>query len=288
MIQHIVSKLLSESLLSLYPIFVKNIGLPLEIQLWSRFFSFVCISVFFANSSFLWNHVFSGIGLLLSFITSIHILTTYLGFQRLESGIAYSVFYMYPLFIQLIAYQKIHPMMFVQFLGVLVLSWESYKVPQKKEDDDDDASMGQASKNKDWKTILFPILMVLVAALTEALIYFTVRRIKTDNPWNHIFISYCFGAIVLSIFNYQKIMEMKFEIGDKSMISLGINIFIGLFGYLLRFYSMSHIGPFLYSSLSYFGIVMAFFYGWMFQGDAMTLYKTIGTCMIVLPNFWYV
>ena len=282
MIQYIVSKLLSESLLSLYPIFVKNIGLPLEIQIWSRFFSFVCISVFFANNSFLWNNVFSKFGLLLSFITSIHILTTYIGFKGLESGIAYSVFYMYPLFIQLIAFQKIHPMMFVQFFGVLLLSWES---SYKKEDVDN--NMEGLPKYENWKTIGIPIVMVLLAALTEALIYFTVRRIKTDNPWNHIFISYFFGAIVLSIINYKKIMEIKIDFGDKSMISLGINVFIGLFGYLLRFYSMSHIEPFLYSSLSYFGIVMAFFYGWIFQGDAITLYKTIGTSMIILPNFLY-
>lgn len=45
----IYSKLISESLLSLYPIFVKKINLPIDIQLWIRLISYVLISLFFIN-----------------------------------------------------------------------------------------------------------------------------------------------------------------------------------------------------------------------------------------------
>ena len=34
----IIIKILSEALLSLYPVFVKNIDLALDLQVWSRFF----------------------------------------------------------------------------------------------------------------------------------------------------------------------------------------------------------------------------------------------------------
>ena len=57
----IASKIAAESLLSLYPVFVKNIGLPVSIQLWSRCFTYVVISLFFLKYSTLWKNVFSKI-----------------------------------------------------------------------------------------------------------------------------------------------------------------------------------------------------------------------------------
>ena len=52
MILYILSKLLSESLLSLYPIFVKFINIPLELRLWSRFLTYILFSSFFINFDF--------------------------------------------------------------------------------------------------------------------------------------------------------------------------------------------------------------------------------------------
>ena len=43
MFYEIASKLVSESLLSLYPVIVKNLAIPIEMQLWSRFFTYVVI-----------------------------------------------------------------------------------------------------------------------------------------------------------------------------------------------------------------------------------------------------
>ena len=55
----IYSKILSESLLSLYPIFIKKINLPLDIQLWSRLITFVLVTLFFINYSWVSNNIFS-------------------------------------------------------------------------------------------------------------------------------------------------------------------------------------------------------------------------------------
>ena len=38
--------------------------------------------------------------------------------------------------------------------------------------------------------------MMIIAAFTEALIYFLVKKLDTKNNWNHIFISYALSAIV--------------------------------------------------------------------------------------------
>ena len=61
----ILSKILSESLLSLYPIFVKYINLPIGIQLWSRFFTYVIVSCLFVNWSFIIKNLFSKYGIIL-------------------------------------------------------------------------------------------------------------------------------------------------------------------------------------------------------------------------------
>ena len=49
------------------------------------------------------------------------------------------------------------------------------------------------------------IIMILLAAFTEALIFFIIKNIKTENSWNHVFLSYGIGAIILTIY----LMKLK-------------------------------------------------------------------------------
>lgn len=261
MILEILSKLASESLLSLYPIFVKNIGLPLILQTWSRCFSYAVISAIFIDYPFVWKTLFTKSGLLLAGVTMIHIYTSYRGFEILDSGIAYSIFYLYPIMILLMAGQTIHPVMGLSILGVVLL----------------------VSNNKiDIATSQIGIIMVLLAAFTEAIIYFLVRDIKTTNNWNHIFISYFLGSIVLSAYFWDTIVVMKLN-GRLSM-SLVINCFIGLIGYLLRFFAISRLDTMVYAILSYFGIVMAFVYGVFINNESINLQKIIGASLIIISN----
>ena len=127
------------------------------------------------------------------------------------------------------------------------------------------------------------VIMILLAAFTESVIYFLVRDIKTLNNWNHIFISYFLGAIVLSGLFYDKIAAMNLT-GRLSM-SLGINSVIGLTGYLLRFYAVSRLDTMIYAPLSYFGIVMSFIYGFI-NGDVFTIQKMIGASLIIIANLF--
>lgn len=263
----ILSKLISESLLSLYPVFVKNIGLSLDLQLWSRCFSYAFISLLFIDYKYIFNTLFSRSGILLSLITVIHIYVSYRGFELLESGISYSIFYLYPLFILLLAGKPIHPVFFFMVLGTVILLMDLQTI----------GKMMDIHKTEGF-------IMILLAALTEAFIYFVVRRIKTDNHWNHIFISYFLGAIVLSVTFWDKLREIKVE--SILSLSLIINICIGLFGYLLRFFAMSNLDTAIYASLSYIGIVMAYVYGLIFNGEAITIQKIIGTMLIIFPNIY--
>lgn len=257
MIVGIASKVLAESLTSLYPVFVKNIGLPLEIQLWSRCFTYVAVSLLFINYRTIWKNLFSIMGLLLSFITMVHIYTSYQGFLLLESGTAYTLFYLYPLFIVLLSGEPFNPLFILSsMLGVVLLT----------------GAFQQSVSG-------YGVLMILLAAITEALIYFVVREISTSN-WHHIFISYIWGAILLTVYYWKKIQIKNTNLSA----SLFINGIIGALGYWLRFYSMGVLNPIVYALLSYVGIVMSFVYGWKLNAEKITAYKAIGVICILIPN----
>lgn len=285
MFSAIFSKLVAEGLLSLYPIFVKNIGLPLSLQVWSRVFSYTAISAFFIDYPFVLQNLFSKNGILLSLITLIHIYTSYRGFQLLESGVSYTLFYIYPILILLFSKQGLHPVMLLSLLGVFLLSYSpAHDQPTDKSANKSAVSPAPTDKSTPWNPEGY--IMILLAALTEALIYFVVRNIKTENSWNHIFLSYFLGAGILSVGFSPQILGMN--LNSSLSWSLGINVVIGLFGYLLRFFAISRLEPILYAPLSYFGVFMAYVYGIFIQKDTITLQKILGTLMIILPNVYLV
>ena len=274
----ILSKILSESLLSLYPIFVKYINLPIGIQLWSRFFTYVIVSCLFVNWSFIIKNLFSKYGIILSLVTILHVYTSYRGFQLLESGIAYVLFYTYPLMIILLSGEKINYVIILALIGVILLSQE--KMESYKNEDNNIFKKKDVIEYFKYEGIL----MILLSAFTEALIYFIVRDIKTDNNWNHLFISYGLGALLLTFYFFKDIKNIK--ISKTISVSMIINLILGLFGYLLRYYAISNLNVKLYSSLSYFGILMAYVYGMIINKDIITVKKIIGSLLIIIPNLY--
>jgi len=288
MITEIISKITSESLLSLYPTIVKNIDIPFDMKLWTRFVPYSLISLLFIDYKFIKENLFSKAGLLLSFITMIHIYTSYKGFEGLESGVAYTIFYMYPLMILLMAGEKITPIMLIPLIGVGLLVYESNN--ENMESKDKVENLEEKGDEKEEKTpenenlLMFSVFMVFLAALTEALLYFIVRDLKTNNNWNHLFISYFFGAILLSGSLLTKLKQVS--VNGLLTTSFVLNIVIGLFGYLLRFYATTRLEPSVYAPLSYIGIIMSHIYGLYFNGDIMTWKKMLGTILIIIPNVY--
>jgi drug/metabolite transporter (DMT)-like permease len=294
MIQEILAKIISEALLSLYPIFVKFINIPIVLQIWSRFITYSFISLFFINWKYIFSNIFSKNGLLLSLITIIHVYVSYRGFQLLESGISYVIFYTYPLFILLFAGKKVNILTIgLILLGVYLLSQNS----NKKEEIDESFVKNENDKifkKNDEKEYFWQegVIMILLAAITEAFIYFLVLNLKTENNWNHIFISYFFGAFAISAYyltkkdlNVTDTISIKNNSKITVYISLLINGIIGLFGYVLRFYAIGRLNTTVYAMLSYLGIIMAYVYGVIFNKDDITFQKIIGSLLILIPIF---
>ncbi len=303
----IFSKLSSESLLSLYPVFVKNINLPLFVQLESRLLIYVIISLIFCNLPFIRKHIFTYYGLLLGFTNLLHIYTSYRGFQLLESGVSYTLFYTYPIMIILLSGLPFHIKtifsILIALLGVYLLSYDevkaiqSYENFEEKKNENELTELAKASSLTSVPTELKEkfsyegFVMIFFAAFTEALIYFQVRHIKTDNNWNHVFISYFLGMVIMTVYLF--FTEKKEIIQDKELIkrfsiAMLINAVIGSLGYFLRFFAATRLQPVLYAILSYFGIFMSFIYGIFFNKDKITIKKIIGALLIIVSNFFLI
>lgn len=274
----IFSKLLAESLLSFYSIFVKKITVDLTMQIWSRFFTYFIISAFFVDWDFIRKSIVSAQGLLLSLVTIIHVYSSYRSFQLLDSGVATTLYYIYPIIILLFSGTVISPILLVSIFGVYLISTDLKKPSETP-------PTTTATKPHFWNE---GIIAAFVAAITEAIIFFLVKDLKTMNNWNHLFLSYFFGAIALTMYLWHNIATIPLSGGLSSgiLISLMVNAFIGLFGYYLRFYAITRLDAYVYAPLSYFGIIMSYVYGIFLNNDVLSMQKLIGTLCIVFTNLY--
>ena len=280
MFLEILSKLASESLLSLYPIFVKKIGISSSLQLWTRLITYVFISVFFVNWSFIKSSLFSLDSITLGLVNLSHVFFSYEGFRNLDSGVSFAIFNSYPLMILLLAGTLWHNSYILVLIGLALFIYGNYTDSKDSKDSKDD-------KKENFN---YGLIMILLAALTEAFIYFLVRRIKTPNNWNHVFISYFLGAVLLTaymVYNY-KDAESGLDAADKSRVGIAVitNGIIGTLGYFLRFFASYRLEPEIYAPLSYFGVVMSYVYGIAFDNETLNWKKVFGTISILASNYF--
>jgi drug/metabolite transporter (DMT)-like permease len=275
----VLSKITSESLLSLYPIFVKKIGISSTLQLWSRLITYVAISAFFVDWSFIKSSIASLDAITLGLVNLSHIYFSYEGFRNLDSGVSFAIFNSYPLMILVLAGVLWNNSYLLVIFGLFMFIYGNH-VEEKSLSSSSSLSSSLSSSSIDF---YYGVAMILLAALTEAFIYFLVRRVKTTNNWNHVFISYFLGAVIMSA-----VVLFDWKDADKVRVgwSMAINGLIGSLGYFLRFYSSYRLDPAIYAPLSYFGVLMSYVYGILFDGETLNWQKVVGTVSILASNYF--
>jgi drug/metabolite transporter (DMT)-like permease len=288
----IAAKLTSESLLSLYPIFVKKIGISMTLQMWTRTISYVLIAAVFVDWSFLKSAILSTDSLLLAIVNLAHIFFSYEGFRHLDSGVSFAIFNTYPIMILLMAgfFGTAIKSDYSKYL--LVLAGLAFFIYGNFAESNKTKVATESFKGKDEGKVenphfLYGLAMILLAAFTEALIYFIVRMVKTENHWNHVFISYFLGAIAMTAyvfyadgFSVSKVAETLSN--ARVIAATALNGFIGSVGYFLRFYASYNLEASMFAILSYFGIIMSYVYGIAFNNELLTLPKVLGTLCVIL------
>ena len=298
-------KLFSESLLSLYPVIVKKVKLPLTYQMWVRLAIYSIISIFFANFSALLNYFLKPITLLLALVNAVHIFCSYVGFKILDSGVSYSIFYTYPILILFFSGQKFTPLYLLPFIGTLILSLHKpIKKDAKKEDDKKKEKKNkrfESFKNESKKQTLeeavaeeeekkkttkrwWGILAMIGSSLTEVAIYFIVKRINDKNSWNILLLAYFLPAIAMSFYLNKNIWKKQY-VKHLGIAALA-NGLIGTIGYFLRFFTIPRLPANIYSVLSYFGVIMAYVYGLIFNKERITAWRSIGSGLIILSGIF--
>lgn len=277
MIEGILSKLTSESILGFVPFFIKTINISFFDKYFIRFLIFVLISIFFVDFNIIQKYLFNKDGLILGFITIIHVYTSYKGYELLKGGVANSILYLYPLFILLIKDQSFRWVYLIFIIGLFLLAYSDfYYQTEEYKNNIFDLTKKKQSYNFEG------ILNMLISAITEAFIYFYILKIKTNNNWNHIFISYFIGLLLILLFNVKKIINYQLNF-NKFVISL-FYIFILLIGYYLRFYAINHLSTINYSILSYIGIFITYLYGFIFLKEKINIFNISGTFLIIIGN----
>jgi drug/metabolite transporter (DMT)-like permease len=294
-----VAMLMSESLLSLYPIFVKKIDLSLIHQVWARLLAYVAMASIFVDWSFIGTALFSPDAMLLAAINLSHIFFSYEGFRNLDSGVSFAIFNTYPLMILLIAGVMWNNVYLLVLLGLALFvigeanatqkarnKTKKATATEKKSDDkanatDDTTQFGDGSEKPNFT---YGIAMILLAALTEALIYFMIRRIKTGNHWNHVFLSYLFGFIAITTYLFRT-FDFASILKPRMGLAIGLNGFIGSVAYFLRFFAASNLSASIFAPLAYFGMVMSYVYGMVFNQEMLSWEKVGGTLCILVANY---
>lgn len=280
MITALLSKLFSESILSIVPSFIKSINIDFFDKYFLRFLFFVIISFFFVNNEIIQKYLISKEGLILGIITIIHVISSYRGYELLKGGVANSIFYMYPIFILYFTNYEIKWQYFILLFGLYLLAKGNIQQELKENFNQEESVFLniQTIENYPYEGVL----NMIVASITEAMIYFFILKIKTNNHWNHIFISYFIGFILISVFYYKKIIDIKVD--KKLAMTSFFYIFILLIGYYLRFYAINRLNANYYSILSYIGILLTYFNSWVFLKEKANIMNISGTFLIILGN----
>ena len=273
--------LLSEVILSAYPLLIKLVDASVTFQVGLRMVTYTSLAVFIAhltNTPFSFTSLVSKEGVVMGAMNLAHVATSYIGFDQLTAGNAMALFYTYPVwnllgaslvFGETIPFDSL-PWIGLAFFGAVLLAQPT---------------------TTHWT--LVGVVAALLAALTETGIYLWFRmRGDEENPepWTHM--AQMYGAsglqwiVLVGLALLLGVLTPRvFQVSGKGLGAiLGFNTLIGFVGYALRFYIIPKVSTITFSSLSFFGIVSAYLLGWLFTGESATMTQIAGAASIIAAN----
>lgn len=265
--------ILSEILLALYPILIKTVPTDLTTQILSRLLTYSALGLGFSKKTDILS-LFTTLpglfrSLMLGSLTLAHIGTSYYAFQNLQSGVAMSLFYTYPIWNMVFSgesmtlYKSI--LFFIALIGVVLISYGA--------NNNNNININSLT--------FFALSAALLAALTETGIYYAVKTTtEHKDPFYNMIELYPMALLLL--LGGLSVFKTKIDLRASTwMPMLLFNTFIGFIGYCVRFYTIPLLPVFVFSLLSFFGIVASFGWGWLFVEEVPSLLSAIGAGCIV-------
>jgi drug/metabolite transporter (DMT)-like permease len=245
---------------------------------------------------------FIGIGL----INLVHIWTSYVGFQNLDTGISLSTFYSYPIFTVLLGAFFLGSKVSISTIfylglciaGVIAVNMrdgdhDSNMRPtdSNMRDRDHDANMRPTDANMSTtdetptstpKNTTLGLLSIAVAALTEAIIIIFYKGATLPNSFDSLFSLYFYSLVpMLAVAPW---FLDRVPLMDVAKVT-GFNFFGGFIGYFLRLAAIPLLSVATFSGLSFTTIISGYIFGWLFFRESVGLNQLIGTLAIITGIF---
>jgi drug/metabolite transporter (DMT)-like permease len=281
---------ISEVVLSAYPLLIKLVDASVFFQVGLRMFVFSGMAALAAllTGSPLGSHLLSLETALTGLLNLLHVGGSYVGFDQLAGGNAMALFYTYPVWNILGA-----AVAFGEHISMSALPWIGLALAGA-------VALAQPSLTN-WT--LIGVAAALLAAVTETGIYLWFRRSgavakggnkekeeagKDDAPWAKMLQMYggsgvlwLLGAVVFAALGY--ISPSTFKTSGLGWI-VGFNAIIGFLGYALRFYLIPKVSTVVFSALSFFGVISAYLFSWLFAGEIPTAIQAAGAAALIIAN----
>jgi drug/metabolite transporter (DMT)-like permease len=272
-----LSILYSELVLSLYPILIKTVETNTFTQLLARFLVFPALAFAFGSTNdfrLIWGNPYEAfVGILNSILNLLHIGVSYLSYKELPVGIAISLFYLYPMFHVMAGVWLFQEQLtWVSIVFMLIALYGVYLI----------ATSHQEEKPEKRKRYQYGVMMAILAAITETIIFVFVRSNKDAQRSPYYTINHLYPAGFTGLLGYGIVNSNKIDTNPMNWLKLiGFNGLLGFTGYIARFYAIPRIPTILFSILSFIGVSFGYLWGILFTKDVLTTRAVIGSGLIV-------
>jgi len=303
----------SEIALSLYPQLIKLVPTTIEIQVATRCITYSILAIIgyyvTKNNATISSSTNTKVntnvntlsltsGIVMGIVNIIHIISSYVCFNTLSSGVGYSIFYIYPIFNllsrTLLYGEKINSINYIYIIISILGVYLIYKNDTKKDKTDNTDNTDKTDKIENFQNVNdilntkntnIGIVAGVFSALTESIIYFMVKdNIGNVSPFIQLLKTYLLGG-VLSIIYLLKNMSF-IDLDYNYWITLILfNAIVGFAGYLLRFIMISKLSTLLFNSLIFIGVIFSYIWGYLLSKELITYSNLSGTVLILMSIF---
>jgi len=272
----------SEVILASYPILIKSVDTNLWTQVFSRNLVYASIAAFILGFG---KQGFSDVSLINTsgggLLNLFHVGVSYKAFSDLPAGNAMSIFYAYPIWNLLGAY-----LIFNERIPWYQMPWIALAVAGM-------LMIARPEVNSPLAEKPLGILAAVFSGISESMIYFFFRLLgKEDTTFRGMFELYG-GSLgwmlpvvgLASLLGSSNASLPKLDLSTKSWVPMILfNSLIGFIGYSMRFAAIPYVSTMIFSVLSFFGIVAAYVFGYLFEGEKPSLLAAGGSLAILIAN----
>lgn len=278
---HELLLVVAEVILSAYPLLIKLVDVSVIFQTGLRmavYTTLAAVAALVTKNPLAIGSLLSIESLATGLLNLLHVFSSYTAFDQLTGGNAMALFYTYPV-LSIIG----TALVFKEPIPLTSMPWIALAFAGA-------VALAQPSSTN-WTAL--GVAAALTAAITEVGIYlwFRSRKEKESNqPWTKMIQMYGSSGILwlLGIAGaalFGVLAKTTFAITPGGLTNiLAFNSLIGFTGYALRFFLVPQVTTVLFSALSFFGIVSAYIFDWIFTQQQPSAIQIAGAIAIIIAN----